>query len=128
MLRLLRNKKAQSTAEYAILFAVVIGAFSLMQLYVKRGLNARIKDGMDNVPGIIAGGEPAAGALFSAQKQYEPYYTREGTSDMTTTSSQGSEIFTASETGGKRDLKDATTAREGEQVIAGIDAVEGNEQ
>jgi hypothetical protein len=39
-------RKAQSTAEYAILIAVVIGAVIAMQTYVKRGLQSRTHDGM----------------------------------------------------------------------------------
>lgn len=41
---LIRLKKAQATAEYAILFAVVIGAAMGVQTYVKRALQARIYD------------------------------------------------------------------------------------
>lgn len=40
-------KKAQATAEYAILFAVVIGAAMGVQAYVKRALQARIHDAAD---------------------------------------------------------------------------------
>ena len=41
---LIRLKKAQATAEYAILFAVVIGAAMGVQSYVKKALQARIYD------------------------------------------------------------------------------------
>ncbi len=41
---LLKLKRAQATAEYAILFAVVIGAAMGVQSYVKRALQARIHD------------------------------------------------------------------------------------
>ena len=66
MLKLLRNKKAQNTAEYALMIAIVVGAFSIMQLYIKRGLQARIKDGVNNIPGIIA--NKSADALVSVAR------------------------------------------------------------
>jgi len=46
MLRLTRSK-AQSTAEYAIVIALVIAAAVGMQIYVKRGLQAKVKDAVD---------------------------------------------------------------------------------
>lgn len=50
MLRLLKNKKAQNTIEYALIIAVVVGAFTVMQLYNRRAINMRVKKGMDNLP------------------------------------------------------------------------------
>lgn len=44
MLRLLRNKKGQSTGEYAILIGVIVAAAIAMQTYVKRGIQARLRD------------------------------------------------------------------------------------
>ena len=41
------NKRAQSTAEYAIVIALVIGAVVAMQVYVRRGLQARMKGAVD---------------------------------------------------------------------------------
>lgn len=41
---LIKLRKAQATAEYAILFAVVIGAAMGVQSYVKRAIQARIYD------------------------------------------------------------------------------------
>ena len=48
-MRWLRNKKAQSTLEYAILIAVVVGALIGMQTYVKRGLQGRLRTATDDV-------------------------------------------------------------------------------
>lgn len=71
-----RKSKAQSTAEYAIILAVVIGAAVAMQTYVKRGLQARQKAGTDAFTGITADftGEGGQTAKFAALDQYEPYY------------------------------------------------------
>jgi len=40
----LSNRRAQSTAEYAILIGIIIAAAIAMQTYVKRGLQARVYD------------------------------------------------------------------------------------
>lgn len=73
-----RKSKAQSTAEYAVILAVVIGAAVAMQTYVKRGLQARQKAGTDAFTGITATfsgvGGNATAASFGQLAQYEPYY------------------------------------------------------
>ena len=48
-MRRLFNKKAQSTLEYAILIAVVVGALIGMQTYVKRGLQGRLRTATDDL-------------------------------------------------------------------------------
>ena len=48
-MRRLFSKRAQSTLEYAILIAVVVGALIGMQTYVKRGLQGRLKAATDDV-------------------------------------------------------------------------------
>ena len=48
-MRRLFNKRAQSTLEYAILIAVVVGALIGMQTYVKRGLQGRLRVATDDV-------------------------------------------------------------------------------
>jgi Flp pilus assembly pilin Flp len=64
--KLLRNKKAQQTAEYALLISLVVAAVIAMQTYAQRTIQARIRD---------------AGAYLTSQttalgdtNQYEPYY------------------------------------------------------
>ena len=64
--QLRNNKKAQNTAEYALLIALVIAGVIAMQTYAQRSLQARMRD---------------AGAFMTQQtnemgmsNQYEPYY------------------------------------------------------
>lgn len=64
MLRRLR--KGQSTAEYAIVIGLVIAAAVAMQVYVKRGLQGKIRDAVDFTQ--------KAGAVTIGNDQYEPYY------------------------------------------------------
>ena len=42
------SKKAQSTAEYAILIGLVVGVLVVMQTYIKRGIQGRFKDATDS--------------------------------------------------------------------------------
>jgi len=43
------KKRAQSTLEYAVIIAVVVGALIAMQIYVKRGLQGRLRQASDDV-------------------------------------------------------------------------------
>lgn len=84
MLRRL-NKRAQSTAEYAIIIALVVGAVVAMQVYVRRGIQGRIKDVVDHVADST---DTQANDLFSNQ-QYEPYYaTGTGTTNQNVTDTE----------------------------------------
>ena len=71
---MLRNKKGQSTVEYAIVVGVVVAALVAMQTYVKRGLQARYHDGIQflaNETNITAGDGIT---YLGSTTQYEPYY------------------------------------------------------
>jgi len=121
MLRLLRNKKAQNTAEYAILIALIIGVFSAMQIYIRRGMSARLKAGTDNIPQMVIGQTDGGVSpdLFGNATQYDPYYIKEGKYNMETTSKEGTEKGIVTEYGGQRDLDGATTKRTGTQEYKG---------
>lgn len=115
MIGIFRNRKAQNTAEYAIMIAIVIGVFSAMQIYIRRGLQARIKSGVDVIPGQVA----TEGNVFGTATQYEPYYIREGASSMTSVTQEGTERGAVAEAGGIRELTNATSRRTGYQTITG---------
>ena len=62
----MKNKKAQNTAEYAILISLVVAGIIAMQTYAQRALQARVRD---------------AGQYLKSETsdlgdtvQYEPYY------------------------------------------------------
>jgi Flp pilus assembly pilin Flp len=44
-----RNKKGQSTLEYAVLIIIIIGALLSIQVYIKRGLQGRFKQAADDI-------------------------------------------------------------------------------
>ena len=78
MKRMIRgNRRGQSIAEYAILFAVVIAAYAAMQTYTKRGLQARVRSGTDavtSITGAITSKNTGQAATLNTLGQYEPYY------------------------------------------------------
>lgn len=65
--RILKNKKAQQTAEYALLISLVIAAVVAMQTYAQRALQGRIR-GASNY--MVTQTSASLGNVV----QYEPYY------------------------------------------------------
>ncbi|MCX5706989.1 MAG: hypothetical protein NTW13_04975 [Candidatus Omnitrophica bacterium] len=109
MFRLMR--KAQSTAEYAIVVGLVIAAAVAMQVYVKRGLQAKVKAGVDYVD------TDASTVLGStAQNQYEPYYM----GSTFTSSRNASDTENAGEGGVIDRTTNEISSRTGNQTIANV--------
>ena len=106
MLRL--KRKGQSTAEYAIVIGLVIAAAVAMQVYVKRSLQAKVKDAVDYNDGS---------ASMLTTKQYEPYYQE---SNITTTRNVTSGENTATGGGMTRTLTNDTANRTGTQDVTGV--------
>ncbi len=73
------NARGQSTLEYAIIIMVVVGALLAMQIYMKRGLEGKLKDSSDNI-----------GAQYSAGNVSSSHTTTTSTSSDEKTSDQGS--------------------------------------
>ena len=44
-----KRKKGQSTLEYAILIIIIIGALLSIQVYIKRGVQGRLKSAADDI-------------------------------------------------------------------------------
>jgi hypothetical protein len=49
MLQYINQKRAQSTLEYAVLIIVIIGALLSIQVYLKRGVQGRLKSAADDI-------------------------------------------------------------------------------
>ena len=89
MTRILRNKKGQNTAEYALLLGLVVAAAIAMQTYVKRGIQARVHDEVIDMatktssanPDLIAAGVDGLGTT----QQYEPDYLASTSTTTTNT-------------------------------------------
>ncbi len=84
-----RRKKGQSTLEYAILIIIIIGALLSIQVYIKRGVQGRLKSATDDIGGQFSVGNTNVVKLTT-------------TTSVTTDSFQGgvtrSEITTAEDT------------------------------
>ncbi len=65
--KLIKNKKAQNTAEYAILISLVVAGIIAMQTYAQRALQARVKDASGFMTAVNLEG-------LGNTSQYEPYY------------------------------------------------------
>jgi len=107
-----RYAKAQSTAEYALVIAIVLAALVGMQTYVKRSLQAKLKGVADAVNFDTS---PSGQALL----QYEPYYanssfdtTRTGTETQGYT--KGAATLTSTDT-------TTRTGKQSEQVDTAAD-------
>ena len=90
------RKRAQTTAEYAVLIALVVGAVVAMQVYVKRGIQGRIRDVVDDVSlsgAITADPDGASVSNVLSGGQYEPYYTA-STGDTTQSASNNENLQT----------------------------------
>jgi Flp pilus assembly pilin Flp len=64
----LKNRKAQNTAEYALLIALVVAGVIAMQTYAQRALQARIHDASAYMA------NSANSSIIGNSTQYEPYY------------------------------------------------------
>ncbi len=49
MFKILKNKKAQNTLENALLIAAVIGAFVAIKIFMKRGVEGKLKSSSDSI-------------------------------------------------------------------------------
>lgn len=102
-----RIRKGQSTMEYAIVIGLVIAAAVGMQIYVKRGLQGKIRDATDI---------KASGASWMTGDQYEPNYS--ATTDMRQTR-EATEVAETTKGGGlKRTITgaDVSTRQGGKQI------------
>ena len=66
----LKNRKAQNTAEYALLIALVVAGVIAMQTYAQRALQARIHDAAQ----YMASADSNSSIGLGNSTQYEPYY------------------------------------------------------
>lgn len=110
---MLRRIRGQSTAEYAIVIGLVIGAAVAMQVYVKRGIQGKMKDAVDY-------NDSASAGVLGTTKQYEPYYLG---STMTSgrTASSAENLATG---GAVARTQSDTSTRTGTQIIADTDAAD----
>lgn len=105
MLRLLRNSKAQSIAEYVLMGGAIIIAIVAMSTYVRRGINATIKVAADEL-----------GAQADSEEN-EEYGTRGSTTSRVITDADDN---VATSLGGSRTTNFSTTSDTQEGVSISI--------
>lgn len=113
---LFKNNKAQSTAEYAILIGVVVGALIAMQVYVRRSLQAKTKWAVDMAGDLTT--IPNADTT-TLNKQYEPYYSAPVSGSLTTaqTGAQSEGLTTGG--GATRSTTNFQATQTGNQIVGG---------
>ncbi|MDO8489125.1 MAG: hypothetical protein Q7S42_03330 [Candidatus Omnitrophota bacterium] len=84
----MRSKKGQSTAEYAIVIGLVIAAVVAMQVYVKRGIQGKMKDATDYRD---------TNDNISTGNQFEPQYA---TTEKMVSKREGTEVAETTKGGG----------------------------
>jgi hypothetical protein len=93
---MLKRKKAQNTAEYAILIALVVGGVVAMQIYAQRALQGRIRDANVTMRDLTND--------IGSTLQYEPYYSN---SSGTTSRTSEKETFADGATESTNAIKDS---------------------
>ena len=100
----MKANKAQTLAEYVLLIAIVVAAIAGMQVYVKRGLQARYK-AISDCTGESVGIE-----------QYEPYYAQ----SEQTIEQEHNTTYTYINKKLSREI-DSTINREDASIVTGLD-------
>ena len=90
--------KGQSTLEYAVLIIIVIGALLSIQVYIKRGIQGRMRSATDDIG-----------------DQYAPGNTN--VIKMTITSAQSQETFSAGQTSSTLLTDETTTVTSNQEII-----------
>jgi len=70
-----KPKKAQSTLEYALLIAVVVGVLITMQAYIKRGMQGKLRDVTDQIGDQYSPGATKGNYLTDSQSESNEIYT-----------------------------------------------------
>lgn len=131
---MLLTRRGQSTAEYAIVVSVIIGAIVAMQLYTKRGMQGKIKDVSDTLAAIndskfpeteLLSGNNAKDGTANMPYQYEPYYTADTTGGAGVSVVQAASSHETHSLGGKfsKTNIDESTTRTGSQKQGGSAAI-----
>ena len=95
-MRILRNRKAQSITEYAVLSGVVIMAVVLMQVYLKRSVQGKFKDTADQIGEQFSTGETYSTQTIQQSLRNEVSGVRTDVAELSKAWSKSTVIATAS--------------------------------
>ena len=102
-----RKTKGQSTLEYAVLIVIVIGALLSIQVYIKRGIQGRLKTATDDIG-----------------DQYSPGNTNVAIVHHTTSNTH--DTFKFGVTNSSLEADEVTTMTRNQEIINGILEFWGN--
>jgi len=57
---MIKRRRGQSTLEYALIIAVVVGALLAMQVYFRRGVQGKLREATDDIGGQYSAGNVTA--------------------------------------------------------------------
>lgn len=84
------NKRGQSTLEYAVIIAVIVGALLAIQVYIKRGIQGRLKQASDDIGDQFSPGASTydynTTTTTRSTESTTPFHTYEGEDVSLTTS------------------------------------------
>ncbi len=102
--KFIKNKKAQNTAEYALLISLVIAGVIAMQTYAQRALQGRVRDAATYLKNQTSD--------LGKTDQYEPYYLK---TDYTVRRDDSQTFLFNDKTTSKVGLTNRTRAKDGFQ-------------
>ena len=93
-----RRQKGQSTLEYAILIIIIIGALLSIQVYIKRGIQGRLKSATDDIGDQFSVGNTNVTTTMTTSSQSKDTFSGGVTSSLllgneTTTTISSSNII-----------------------------------
>lgn len=71
-----RRKKGQSTLEYAVLIIIIIGALLSIQVYIKRGIQGRLKGAADDIGDQFSVGNTNVSQTMTTSSRTQDTFTR----------------------------------------------------
>jgi Flp pilus assembly pilin Flp len=93
-------RKAQSTIEYTVLITAIVAALVTMQIYVKRGLQGRMRQNADSIGEQYAPGNTTSDMTVSfSSESITTTTTEEADGETVTTTTVDTPLETQSRTG-----------------------------
>ncbi|MDD4907725.1 MAG: hypothetical protein PHJ00_01525 [Candidatus Omnitrophica bacterium] len=91
------NKRGQSTLEYALLIGIIVAALIAMQVYMKRGVQGKLRDSTDQIGDQYSPGYTTGTVTTNTQSTtHEVLQNKVTTSDMVKSQDQNSNESVAS--------------------------------
>jgi hypothetical protein len=107
---MIKRRKGQSTLEYALIIAVVVGALLAMQIYMKRGMEGRMRKASDDI-----------GKQFDANATYVQHTTTKSGTTVEETSAGATTVYSGGAPTGGAQGSEETTKFSGNETVGGLE-------